>query len=172
MHEPLAAGPPTDPAPPPPKFRGRGSRALGWLRLGRSVARWWVTYLGRVAPAVRRGTLVVGDRWLYGYLVQPGALKFYGPPALARAALRLLPSPDLVVNLSAPPALIHARKQELAPEHIEAELRGWAGLPAARLRTFDAAAAPDVVAARVLQTLDGADARTRVSFAAASPERG
>lgn len=158
----LAPGPPTDPGAPPPKSQRGGSRVLGWLRLLRSVARCWATYVARIAPARRRGTLVVGDRWLYGYLVQPRALKYYGPPGLAGAVLRFLPRPDLVVNLSAPVPLIRARKQELTPQDIEAELHGWAKLPADRLRTFDAAATPDVIAAQVLEALDRLAARTPV----------
>jgi hypothetical protein len=155
----LASAPPTGPDAPLPEAPSGGSRVLGWLRLLRNVARCWVSYVGRIAPAIRRGTLVVGDRWLYGYLVQPQALRYYGPAGLADAAVRLLPRPDLVVNLHAPPSLIRARKQELTLQHIEAELCGWARLPSDRLRTFDAAAAPDVIAAQVLETLGGPTAR-------------
>ena len=69
-------------------------------------SRCWVGYLNTVRPALKRSWLVVGDRWMYGYLVQPDALKFRGPDRLARAVLRLLPRPDLIVNLSAPPHVI------------------------------------------------------------------
>jgi len=41
---------------------------------------------------------VVADRWIYGYVVQPAALRFYGPSWLALAALRVLPRPNLVVS--------------------------------------------------------------------------
>jgi thymidylate kinase len=138
----------------PPKARGTtGSRFLGWLRLARSFARFWTGYLVAIRPALRRGTLVVGDRWAYGYIVQPGALRFHGPRALARAVVRLLPRPDLVVNLRAPAGVIRGRKDELTLAEIEAELAAWATLPEARLRTVDATATPDAVATAILREL-------------------
>lgn len=71
-------------------------------------------YLVRIRPAVRQGALVMGDRWAYGYLVQPRALKFYGPVWMARLAVRLLPQPEVVVNLVAPAEVIRSRKAELS----------------------------------------------------------
>lgn len=147
---------PTDPgplAPPPPKARGRASRVLGWMRLSRNAARCWAGYLGTVRPALRRGWLVVGDRWMYGYLVQPHALKFSGPQRLARAVLRLLPRPDLVVNLAAPAELIHARKQELTVSQIERELHAWSSLPVGGLLTLDATAGPSHIVQQIVDAL-------------------
>ena len=130
-----------------------GSLFLGWVRLVRNVVRFWMGYLVSVRPAVRNGSVVVGDRWAYGYLVQPLALKFYGPPALARLALRLLPQPDLVVNLTAPVETIHARKQELTRGEIGAELKAWAALPARNVKSFDTQSSPKQIVARILQEL-------------------
>jgi hypothetical protein len=130
-----------------------GSVLLGWVRLARNFVRFWLGYLRTVRPAVRRGALVVGDRWAYGYLVQPHALKYFGPPALAALALRWLPRPDLVVNLAAPAAVVHARQQVLPVARLADELAAWAGLRAARLRTFDATAAPDELAHAVLAAI-------------------
>jgi thymidylate kinase len=130
-----------------------GSRVLGWIRALRNFARYWLAYVLRVRPAVRRGALVVGDRGAYGYLVQPHALKFYGPARFAEALLRALPAPDLVVNLSAPADVIHRRKQELSPGEIRRELEAWAALPTPRLRTFDATEPPGAIARRILEVL-------------------
>jgi hypothetical protein len=154
----LAACPPETEDGSPPKTTSGGSRVLGWARLLRNVLRSWMAYVVHIHPALQRGCLVVGDRWLYGYLVQPQALRFYGPRGLAASLLRLLPEPDLVVNLSAPPDVIWSRKKELTLQHIESELGLWAELPVVRPRTFDAGAAPDVIAADVLDAL-GAPAR-------------
>jgi thymidylate kinase len=129
-------------------------RTFGWFRIVRNVLRSWIAYLLHINPALRRGCLVIGDRWLYGYLVQPYALKFYGPRWFATAMLRALPRPDLVVNLSAPASVIRARKQELTLPQIETELNGWSQLPIRRIRTFDAAAPPDVIALQVLEALE------------------
>ena len=98
---------------PTTKNRGTPSLVVGWLRLSVAFVRFWAGYLLRVRPVLGRGGLVVGDRWAYGYLVQPRALRYGGPPWLASFMIKSLPSPDLVVNLTAPPQEIHRRKQEL-----------------------------------------------------------
>jgi thymidylate kinase len=110
-------------------------------------------YLATVRPALKQGWLIVGDRWMYGYIVQPYALKFQGPDALARAVLRLLPRPHLIVNLAAPPHVIRERKQELSLSQIEQELRAWSSLRVANVRTFDATRLPSEIAAEILAAL-------------------
>jgi energy-coupling factor transporter ATP-binding protein EcfA2 len=150
---PLSAEPPVNAAPHAGKGRPGGSRLLGCLRLVRNVARFWLAYVIRVRPAMAKGMLVIGDRGMFGYLVQPHALKFHGPASFARQMLRLLPPPALVVNLAAPPHIVRARKQELTLEQIARELRDWRELPATRLVTFDATATPAEIARRVMLEL-------------------
>ena len=143
-----------EPAPPPPaKAAPGGLRMIGWMRIIRNAAKCWLGYLRTVRPALKRSWLVVGDRWLYGYIVQPYALRFHGPELLARAVIRLLPRPHLIVNLAAPPDVIRARKQELTLSQIEQELRGWSSLPVANCRTFDATSLPAEIASEILLTL-------------------
>lgn len=155
MRERLDARPPDWSAPPPNMHGSNGSRVLGWCRLMRNVVRLWCGYLLRVRPALQKGSLVVGDRWVYGYLVRPQPLGFYGPRGLASAALRMLPSPDLVANLRASPDLIRHRKQELTVSQIEEELAAWAGLSEPHAKTFAADEPPRVIARRILQELRG-----------------
>jgi energy-coupling factor transporter ATP-binding protein EcfA2 len=116
---------PDDVDQPQPKTGPGGSVALGWVRIAVAVVRFWYGYLRTVRPALVRDALVVGDRWCYGYLVQPTPLGFHGPTWLARLAVQIMPRPDLVVNLHAPPTVIHGRKQELGVEVIAAELDHW-----------------------------------------------
>lgn len=132
----------------------RGFALLGWVRLARNFLRFWAGYLASVRPAVRRGKLVVGDRGLYGYVVQPRELGFFGPARLAAAMVRLLPEPDMIVNLRAEPDMIAQRKQELSRDRIAAELVAWAQLPARRLRTFASDVAPERIAQQILAELD------------------
>jgi thymidylate kinase len=119
-------------------------------RIARNYLRFWLGYLFKVRPALARGTLVVADRWAYGYMVQPHALKFFGPAWLARVAVTSLPAPDLVANLTAPPDVIRGRKQELTETQIEAELAAWATLPAPHIESFDTQGSPEAVASRIL----------------------
>jgi thymidylate kinase len=139
--------------PPPPKATGGGWRVLGWIRLLRNGTRYWAGYLITVRPAVRRNWLVIGDRGIYGYVVQPYSVKFYGPQWVARAVMHLLPRPHLIVNLTAPPQVIRQRKQELTPAQIEAELIGWSSLRVARVKTLDATRAPSDIANEILVAL-------------------
>lgn len=141
----------------PPKATATGSPVLGWIRLLRNALRCWVGYLRTVRPAVKRKWLVVGDRWMYGYLVQPTSVKFYGPELLARTIVGLLPRPHLIVNLSAPAPVIRARKQELSLSQIERELIAWSSLPLPNVLTLDATSAPPAVAAAILAALHGRD---------------
>src|SRR5688500_6265712 len=146
-----AAPDPTSVAPP--KARGRASAVLGWIRLVRNAVRCWLAYLKSVRPALKRGLLIVGDRWMYGYIVQPDAMKFHGPDLLARAVLRLLPRPHLIVNLAAPPHVIRGRKQELTLSQIEQELLAWSSLRMPNVQTLDATRLPNDIASDILMAL-------------------
>ena len=139
--------------PPPPKAEPGGWRALGWIRLLRNVARCWLGYLITIRPALKRRWLIIGDRGMYGYVVQPHALKFHGPDWLARAVMRVLPRPHLIVNLSAPPDVIRARKQELSVAQIEQELLAWSSLDVPNVLTLDATRLPTDIANDILMTL-------------------
>lgn len=145
------------PGPSIAKARGGGSRVAGVLRLLRSAAHGWVAYLVRIRPAVRAGELVVGDRWLYGYVGQPQSLRFHGPDPLARMIVRLLPRPDLVVKLVAPPEVIVQRKQELTIDEVRAELARWDMLPVGNGLTLACDVPPADVADAVLAALGRAE---------------
>ena len=129
---------------------------LGWIRLVRNAVRCWLGYVKSVRPALKRSFLVVGDRWMYGYIVQPDAMKFHGPDLLARAVLRLLPRPHLIVNLAAPAQVIRGRKQELTLSQIEQELLAWSSLRVPNFKTLDATRSPQDIAIEILVALASA----------------
>lgn len=131
-----------------------GSRIGGWLRLARSVWLFRRGYARTIRPALARGALVVGDRWAYGYLVQPTALRFFGPASLARLAMRWLPHPDLVVALTAAPELIRHRKRELTLTEIRAELERWAAIPGPRVVTVDNSGDPSAAVREIRRLLE------------------
>jgi energy-coupling factor transporter ATP-binding protein EcfA2 len=136
-----------------PKFYGTGIRAFGWLRLLRNVLLFWIGYLMTVKPKVTQGTLVVGDRWAYGYIVQPIPLRFFGPAWMARLGVRLMPQPDLVACLVAPPETIRGRKSELTVDEISQELARYGDIPVHNLRSYDATSPPDHTARMILRDL-------------------
>lgn len=115
---------------------------------------FWTT----VRPHQRRRTLVIGDRWLYGYVAQPWALRYYGPHWLARAAISAVPRPDLVASLTAPPDIVRVRKPELSHEEIQQELDAWADLPRAPLLSFSTEMDPSSVAAAILASIGASPA--------------
>jgi thymidylate kinase len=139
---------------PTSKDRRKPALVLGWVRLAAAFARFWAGYMSSVRPMLHRGALVIGDRWAYGYLVQPLALRYGGPPWLASMMIRGLPSPDLVVNLTAPPEEIHRRKQELTVEEIAAEMEAWGRIPARRMVRLDALETSQDMAHRVMSELN------------------
>ena len=154
VFSPLLAAPPVSMDPAPDKGSPHGSRVLGWIRIARNLVRFWAGYLVRIRPAIRAGRLVIGDRWAFGYLVQPAALKFYGPRWLARLAIGLLPQPDFVANLTAPIEVVHLRKQELSESEIAAELAAWNDLPVPTLYSFSTEALPQEIAANILKKMN------------------
>lgn len=135
------------------KNQSGGSRVVGILRLMRNVVRSWLGYYKAVRPALQQGATVVGDRWLYGYLVQPLSLKFHGPRWIARLALFLAPRPDLVVLLEAPSEIINDRKSELTRDEIEYEAEAWRKSVPNTLR-LDATLSPRTLAELVLTSGD------------------
>jgi thymidylate kinase len=120
---------------------------VGWVRF------WWA-YVTTILPARSRGYLVVGDRWIYGYVVAPESLRYFGPAALARLAVKLAPQPDLVANLVAPLEIVRDRKRELQPDEILRQMTVWESVPARRLFTVEATAKPEAIASRIIQEID------------------
>jgi thymidylate kinase len=130
-----------------------GSRLLGWLRIMRNLLLFSAGHLLSTRPALRRGALVVGDRWAYPYLAAPRQVKYYGPAWLARSVVSVLPRPDLVVCLTAPADVVVARKAELTPAQVEAQDHAWRSVPARHKTTLLAVEPPGVLAAKVLEQL-------------------
>ncbi len=77
-----------------------------------------LAYRVRVRPLLRRNALVLVDRYLYNYLLDPVSVKYYGPAWLLERVQRLFPRPELVVVLKAPVEVLRARKQELSPHEL------------------------------------------------------
>jgi thymidylate kinase len=83
----------------------------------RAVLYWFAYYtLGyyvTVHLALVRNTLVLHDRHFVDALVDPRRYRYGGPLWLLRLIWWLVPKPDLVILLDAPPGVLQARKQEV-----------------------------------------------------------
>ena len=107
------------------------------------MARAHLAYGLRILPHLFRQRLVIGDRYLFNYVLDPRSVRYHGPDWLVRWALRLAPWPDLVLCLEAPPGEIHRRKTELSVEEIQRVITRCRELPAYGFRTATISAAED-----------------------------
>jgi thymidylate kinase len=116
------------------------------------VFHWLEFCLGsllHIRPITFRGGLVVIDRFYYDFFVDQRRYRLNVPQWLVRAAYRLLPKPDLVFLLDAPPEVLRRRKQEVTPEETARQQQAYLalikGLPNGRI--IDASQSAEKVAA-------------------------
>jgi len=91
---------------------------LSIARLLKNLVLSNVAHWVRVAPMLRRGGLVLVDRYYYNYYLDPVSVRYYGPSWLLDRLCPFFPRPDLVVALRAPAEVLLSRKQELSAEEI------------------------------------------------------
>lgn len=96
----------------------RGSIAsvlkLAWLAFN-----WWVAWFQQLRGQARHG-FVLFDRYHGDLLVDPLRYRYGGSMRVARLAMDLMPQPDLVIFLDAPPDVLLSRKQEVGEEALTA----------------------------------------------------
>jgi|GEM_PF-3375199 len=136
------------PRPPRPGFLGR---LLSFLRLLRNLGLSWAAYALRVLPSLLRQRLVLGDRYLFNYVIDPESVRYAASPLWARWAIRMAPRPDLVVSLTGDPEAIHRRKAELTPPEIARRMERARSLGEIGLRMVEVDTMPplEVVRERV-----------------------
>jgi hypothetical protein len=93
---------------------------------------YWMDFLVgtwlRVSPVRRRGGLVMMERGWWDMLVDPRRYHLRHYRGLIRFLGRLLPAPDLVVVLHAPPEALTHRKKELPSSELAWQNDTWAQL--------------------------------------------
>ena len=102
--------------------RGTAPRnpAASLLYLGYHWLTFWTGYFRYIRPALRRGMLVVADRYTYDILLDPRRFRLNLPDWVLRVFVKTLPHPDAVLALVADPAAVRKRKPELSVEEIKA----------------------------------------------------
>lgn len=138
-----------------PRNAGKSSSILSIVRLLKNLGLAWLGWIFRVLPAVRKGRLVVLDRFIANYWLDPASVRYAGPPAFLHAVLRLFPKPDVLIALDADPDVLRARKGELTIEQIREQQTLIRSMPRfARVRLdMDAARPPGDLAEAAFEKL-------------------
>ena len=92
--------------------------SLSAARLAKNILAANLAWMLVVRPLLRRGYLVLVDRYFYNYQLDPASVKYAGPAWLLARAQKLFPRPDAVITLRAPGQMLLLRKQELSAEEI------------------------------------------------------
>lgn len=108
-----------------------------WLSLAKLLylfCDFWLGWVLRIRPVVRRGGNVIMERGWWDLLVDQRRYRLDVPPSLIRMLGRLLPRPNLTVVLTGPAASLLARKAELPEPELQRQLDAWRDVPAKPLR--------------------------------------
>ena len=110
-----------------PVTQPHGKPVRGWLY---SVAKmlylfsdYWFGYLTAVRRETMRTRLVIFDRYFYDVVIDPKRILYGGPRWLPKLLSHLLPRPEIVFLLNAPPEVLWSRKQEVAYEEVVRQQR-------------------------------------------------
>lgn len=110
----------TDPHARPPK-----SAVLSILQLGKIVAVWWIALLRDLIHLRAKKAIVLSDRFYPDLVADPRRYRYGAPVGLAKVAFKLIPKPDRVIVLHTKAETILKRKQEVAPEELERQLKEY-----------------------------------------------
>ena len=137
--------------------RGTAPRnpAASLLYLGYHWLTFWTGYFRYIRPALRRGMLVVADRYTYDILLDPRRFRLNLPDWVLRVFVKTLPHPDAVLALVADPATIRKRKPELSVEEIKAYQKRLERGIIPNLVLVQAEDTPDQVAKRAFEEVLG-----------------
>jgi thymidylate kinase len=125
-------GPVTEPHRNPPYSRLASEAKALWLFVD-----FWLGWLFRARPFVRRGGWVLFERGWWDQVVDPRRYRLHPRTRLVRALGHLLPQPDLLVVLEGPPHVLLARKPELPEAELARQMRAWHEVvPARAARVF------------------------------------
>lgn len=139
------------------RTKGLPDMVLSLLRLARNTLRAGWACWGWRGSLWEKGAVVVVDRYLYNYLLDPLSVSYSGPTSLARIALRWAPRPDLIFVLESPSRLLAERKDELSEREMEIQSRRLKEMPfvARKIVFLDASLTPEILATQCLKEIRG-----------------
>jgi thymidylate kinase len=120
-----------------PRNMTGSSPAISMVRLLRNLLRARLAWMHTVQPLVRSGYLVVLDRFLANYWLDPLSVKYAGPRRLLDRLASHVPRADLMAVLDAPAHIILSRKQELSTAQIEQQRKQLRAIPLLGRRRLD-----------------------------------
>jgi len=125
------------------------------LRLMRNFVRAWWSWNTNVRKLVKSGGLVILDRFMANYWLDPLSVRYSGSAKLLEFAAKRLPKPDVMFVLDAPPETLASRKNELSVAQIEQQRECLASLPSLALRSvkLDASRPVEELVASVIAEL-------------------
>jgi thymidylate kinase len=108
---------------------------------------FWLGWMLRVRPLVRRGGWVVFERGWWDHAVDPRRYRLRPPARLVPLLGRLLPKPDLFLLLEADPEVVIARKPQLSAGELVRQMEAWHTVlpPSSRRVSLDATRPADEV---------------------------
>jgi len=89
---------------------------------------FWLGAMFHFRRAMFRNGMVLVERYHYDFLVDQRRYRLQGVQWLAPRLFRLLPPPDLVFLLDAPPEILHARKPEVLLEETRRQREAYRAL--------------------------------------------
>lgn len=119
-----ARGPDNVPATDPHGQPVRGS-LYSVMKMLYLLLDYWVGYVRKVRLQTIRSKLVIFDRYFYDILVDPERALYGGPRWLPKLLSRLIPQPEIVFVLNAPPDVLWSRKQEMPYKEVIRQQRDF-----------------------------------------------
>lgn len=109
-------------------------------------------YFVKILPELIKYNVVVLDRYYYDILIDPLRYKIKLPYRILKMFYLLLPKPEVVFFLNAPPETIRQRKQELTIPQIERLLEKYRNLTSEfdNICITDATRSPDVISKEIV----------------------
>ena len=138
-----------------PRNTKRASPLVSTFRLLRNCLRAWWSWTINVKKLVKSGHLVILDRFVANYWLDPLSVRYSGPAAFLQMVVGWLPKTDTMFILDAPAEVLARRKNELSVSQIEKQREALARIPelASRSVKLDASRPVDELVAKIVAEL-------------------